>query len=91
MLEVLFLFFYFILWLVEGLTSFNKDNSANFADEWKVERSVPGYLFLESTRKNFKSNLILIVILILKSIALYYPTIDLNNWGQQNTCSYIHT
>ena len=24
-------------------------------------------------------------------IALYYPTIDLNNWGQQNTCNYIHT
>ena len=68
MLEVLFLFSYFILWLVEGLTSFNKDNSANFADEWKVERSVPGYLFLENIRKNFKSNLVLIVILFLKSI-----------------------
>ena len=91
MLEVLFLFSYFILWLVEGLTSFNKDNSANFADEWKVERSVLGYLFLENIRKNFKSNLILIVILIPKSIPLYYPTTDLNNWGQQNTCNYIHT
>ena len=91
MLEVLFLFPYFILWLVEGLNSFNKDNSANFADEWKVERSIPGYLFLENIRKNFKSNLILIVILILKSIALYYPTTDLNNWGQQNTCNCIHT
>ena len=34
-----------------------------------------------NTRKNFKSNLILIVILVLKSIAVYYPTTDLNNWG----------
>ena len=46
----------------EGLTSFNKDNSANFSGE-KKKRSMKlfGCLFLEpgNTRTTFKSNLVL--------------------------------
>ena len=34
----------------EGLTSFNKDNSANFPGESKGQCSIPGYLFFENTR-----------------------------------------
>ena len=45
----------------EGLTFFNKDNSANFSGEKKGSMKLSGCLFLEpgNTQTNFKSNLVL--------------------------------
>ena len=37
-----------------------------------VKWSFPGSLYFENTRKNFKSNLVLEVILVLKSEGLFY-------------------
>ena len=52
----------------EGLTSFNKDKSANFFEKKKYNEAFRGIYFLfESTRKNFKSNLVHVVILLLES------------------------
>ena len=54
-----------------GLTSFNTDNSAIFSNEKKVQWSFPGYLFFSNTRKNFKLNLVLfLVVLVLESKGL---------------------
>ena len=48
MLEVL------SLWLAEGLTSINKDNSANFLSEKKYNEEIRGgCLFFDNTQKNF--------------------------------------
>ena len=52
--------------LGDSLTSFNQDNSANFFGEKDVQRSYPGCLLFENTRKNFKSNLALVVVLVLE-------------------------
>ena len=49
-----------IFQLGEGSTSLNNDNSANFSGEKKY-----------NTRKNFKSNLVLVVVLVLESKVLY--------------------
>ena len=38
-----------ILRSVEGLSSFNKDNAANFSGLSKVQRRLPAYLFFENT------------------------------------------
>ena len=51
----------------EGLTSFNKDNSANFSYESKAQLSFLGCLVFEITRKKIKSNLVFIVVLVLES------------------------
>ena len=53
---------FIILQSGEGLTSFNKDNSANFSGEKKRSMKLSGCLFLEpgNTRTTFyKSNLVL--------------------------------
>ena len=58
---------FIILPSVEGLTSSNRDNSAISNKQW----SFPGCLLFENTRKNFKSNLVLVVVLVLESKGLY--------------------
>ena len=52
---------FIILQSGERLTSFNKDNSANFSGENKTSMKLSGCLFLEpgNTRTTFKSNLVL--------------------------------
>ena len=60
----------------EGLTSFNKDNSANVSREKKnmMQRSVKS-IFLrvrEKTSKKKKSNLVRVVVLVLVAKAHYY-------------------
>jgi len=61
---------FIILLSGEGLTSFNKDNSTNFSGEKKYSEAFRGVLFFYSTRENIKSNLALVVVLILKSKVL---------------------
>ena len=59
----------FIIWLSgEGFTSFGINNSTNFFGEKKVKWSVPGRQLLFITR----NNLVLILVLVLKSKVLYY-------------------
>ena len=58
-----------ILWPVEGLASFNKDNSANFSGEKSMVKLSEVLSFLVDV-KNVKSNLVLVVVLILKSKGL---------------------
>ena len=60
----------FIIWLSgEGFISFSINNRTNFFGEKKVKWSVPGrQLLFENTRKN----LAFILVLVLKSKALYY-------------------
>ena len=54
----------------DGLSSFSKDNSANFW--WKRSAmKLSGVSIFWEYAKNFKSNLILIVILVLESKGLY--------------------
>ena len=53
----------------EGLTSFNKNNSANFSGEKKAEGSSRGVYFLK-IREKTKLNLVLVVVLVLEWIAL---------------------
>lgn len=58
-----------------GLTSFNRVNSADVSGENKYNKAisgVPGCLFFDITQKNFQSNLVIVVVLILKSNGLYY-------------------
>ena len=60
----------------EGLTSFNKDNSANVSRKKKnmMQRSVKS-IFLrvrEKTSKKKKSNLVRVVVLVLVAKAHYY-------------------
>ena len=59
-----------ILQSVEGFTSFNNDNSANFSGEKKVQGRIPRCLFFDNTRKNFKSNLVLVAVVVLESKSL---------------------
>ena len=63
---------FIILRLEEGLTSFNKDNSANSSGESKVQWSLLECLFLENTRKNVQSNLLIAVVLVIEPKGLYY-------------------
>ena len=51
----------------DGLTFFSKDNSANFFGEKEVQWRFLGCLLFENTRKNFKSNVVLVVFLALES------------------------
>ena len=52
-----------------GLTSFNKDKNVNIFLVKKKYMKFSGVL-LESTRTNFKSNLALVVVLVLESKGL---------------------
>ena len=56
----------------EGPTSFNNDNSVNFSGEEKYNEEFWGVYFFDNTRKNFKSNLILVVVLVLECKGPYY-------------------
>ena len=60
----------------EGLTSFNKDNSANVSREKKKnDAAFRKVYFFKSTRKNVKkkkSNLVRVVVLVLVAKAHYY-------------------
>ena len=42
----------------EGLTSFNKDNSADFSSEKKYNEAVPGCLFLSGRKPEVKTRTI---------------------------------
>ena len=44
------------MWLVEGLTAINKDNSADFLGEKKYNEEIRGggCLFFDNTQENFK-------------------------------------
>ena len=56
--------------LADSLTSSNQDNTANSK---RCTMSYPGCLLFENTReKNFKLNLVLVVVLVLESKGLYY-------------------
>ena len=56
----------------KGLTSSNKDRSTNFSGEKKCNEAFRGVHFFDSVRKNFKSNLVLVGVLVLESKGLYY-------------------
>ena len=74
---------FIILLSGEGLTSFNNDNSTNFSgDKKKVQWRIPGCLFFDNTRKNFKSNLVLVVVPVLESKGLYSH----NSWTVNFLC-----
>ena len=40
---------------------------ANFSGEKKVQWRIPEYLFFDNTRKNFKSNLVLVAVVVPES------------------------
>ena len=56
----------------EGLTSFNKNNRANFSGEKKGNEAFRGIYFLRICEKYLKSNVVLVVVLVLESKGLYY-------------------
>ena len=61
------------MWLGDGfLSSFSKDNNANFLVKKKCNEAFRGVY----TRTNFKSNLILVAVLVLESKGLYHWQID---------------
>ena len=79
---------FIILQSGDGLTSFNKDKRYDFSGGRKVQSSLPWCLFFENTRKNLKSNPVLVVILFLKSKALFdYSFVQLCNPGFFFACS----
>ena len=47
---------FIIMWLAEGLTAINKDNSADFLGEKKYNEEIRGggCLFFDNTQENFK-------------------------------------
>ena len=47
----------------EGVISFTKDNSANFLREKWYNEAFPGVYILRIREKNFKSNLVAVVVL----------------------------
>ena len=59
---------FIILWSGEGLISSNKGNSANFSGEKKKKKHNLGCLLIENMRKNFKSNLVLVLVLESKNL-----------------------
>ena len=65
MLEVLS-----FLQLGEVLTSFINDNSANFSGHKKYNEEFRVSIFWQYARKNLKSNLVLVVVLVLQSKGL---------------------
>ena len=54
------------------MISFNNDNSANFYGEEKSTMKNSEMSFFNNTRKNFQSNLVLVVVLVLESNCPYY-------------------
>ena len=68
---------FIILLSGEGLTSFNNDNSTNFSGEKKKDNEE-----LTIREKNFKSNLVLVVGLVLQSKGLYSH----NSWTVNFLC-----
>jgi len=59
----------------EGLiTSSTKDNSVKFSGEKRYNEAFRGVFFFDNTRKNFKSNLVFVVtvVLVLESKGLFY-------------------
>ena len=50
---------------------FTEGNSANFSSEKMVRWRYLGSLYFENTRKNVKSNIVLVVVLVVESEALY--------------------
>ena len=61
------------MWLGDGfLSSFSKDNNANFLVKKKCNEAFRGVY----TRTNFKSNLILLAVLVLESKGLYHWQIE---------------
>ena len=62
---------FIILRSEERLTSFNKNNRANFSGaKKKIQCSFSGSIFFENKRKDLKSNLVLEVVLVLESKGL---------------------
>ena len=53
-----------------GVTFFTKDNSANFSSEKWQNKAFRGVYILRIREKNFKSKLILVVVLVLESKGL---------------------
>ena len=54
----------------EGSTSFNNHNSPDFSGEKKSMKNFRVSIFFLNTRKNFKSNLVLVVVPVLLSSCL---------------------
>ena len=72
----------------EVLTSFINDNSANFSGDKKYNEEFRVSIFWQYARKILKSNLVLVVVLVLESKGLYLvpPNTNLNihitlTWG----------
>lgn len=55
-----------------GLTSFSKNNSANYRCKKTYDEAFRGIYVFEDTRKNVKLNLVLVVVHILESKSLYW-------------------
>ena len=55
----------------KGLTTFNINHCANFAREKAVNGGFWGFAFCSIGGKNFKSDLVLVVVLVLESKGLY--------------------
>ena len=64
----------------EVLTSFINDNSANFSGDKKYNEEFRVSIFWQYARKILKSNLVLVVVLVLESKGLYLvpPNTNLN-------------
>ena len=52
----------------EGLSSFNKNNRANFSGEKKENEAFQGIYFLRICEKNLKSNVVLVLVLESKGL-----------------------
>ena len=51
----------------------NNDNNVNFSGEKKCNEAFRDIYFFYNTRKNFESNLVLVVVPVLESKALCFP------------------
>ena len=67
---------FIILRSEEGVTSFTKGNRANFSGEKWYNEAFRGAYSLRRREKNFKSNLVLVVVLVLESKGLYFSNSD---------------
>ena len=67
----------------EVFSSFNNHDNVNCSGEKKYNEEFRGVYFFDNTRKNFKSNLVLVVVLVLESKGLYWPFRRcVGNWGE---------
>ena len=62
---------FIILRLGDSLTFFNQDNSANFLVKKMCNEAIRGVSYLKIREKNFKLNVVLAVVLVLKSKGFY--------------------